>query len=50
MENTIKEIIKTAIDLIEKEYLTYCKEHNGLPYCKNCGLSRESLEKLLKVK
>jgi hypothetical protein len=24
--------------------LKYCKQQNGLPYCKNCGLTREILE------
>ena len=24
--------------------LTYCKEHNGMSYCKNCGLDANTLQ------
>lgn len=36
------------IDKIDKHYLEYCRQQNGRPDCKNCGLSRESLMELLK--
>jgi hypothetical protein len=29
-----------------KKRLDYCQQQNGLPYCKNCGLSKEDLIKL----
>jgi len=34
-----------------KSYLTDCLDRNGLPYCKNCGLSEEDLldEELAKL-
>jgi len=27
------------VDILQKNCLDYCQEQNGLPYCKNCGLS-----------
>ena len=39
---TPKEKLKKYI----KECLNYCKEQNGMPYCKNCGLDKEALELL----
>lgn len=29
-----------------KPCLDYCKQQNGLPYCKNCGLSDELIKEL----
>jgi len=37
-----KEQVKKIIDL----HLAYCRKHNGLPYCKNCGLSPDDLKLL----
>jgi len=28
-----------------KPCMNYCKSHNGLPYCKNCGLNLDDLIK-----
>lgn len=41
-EELIKEINIKEI----KGLLKYCREQNGLPYCKNCGLSEDILSKL----
>ena len=32
-----------------KEDLDYCKRQNGLPYCKNCGLSFEDLSEIEEI-
>jgi len=32
-----------------KEDLDYCKKQNGLPYCKNCGLSFEDLSEIEEI-
>lgn len=29
---------------LDKHCLKYCREQNGMPYCKNCGISRELLQ------
>lgn len=34
------------IEEVIRVRLNYCQEQNGLPYCKNCGLDIEDLEKL----
>ena len=38
---------QAVFDYIDKHYLEYCREQNGLPYCKNCGLDLEELKKEL---
>lgn len=43
-----KEEREKILDFIDKNYLAYCREQNGMEYCKNCGLSKESLEELLR--
>jgi len=48
-EDTNRELqaAKNHINRLEniiKARLKYCQEQNGLPYCKNCGLSEEDLE------
>ena len=40
-QETIEQIEKTI-----KARLKYCQEHNGLPYCKNCGLELLDIERL----
>ena len=30
-----------------KSAQTYCKDHNGIPHCKNCGLDFDKLLKAL---
>ena len=29
---------------LENNYIKYCKEQNGMPYCKNCGLDLVEME------
>ncbi len=41
-----EQAVKEILDFIDKHYLSYCRQHNGLPYCKNCGLSIDGLNKL----
>jgi len=43
MPKTPEEIL----DFIDKHYLAYCREQNGLPYCKNCGLDLDELKVFL---
>lgn len=33
-----------VIKLLKEKYLAYCKQQNGLPYCKNCGLDLAEIE------
>lgn len=40
-----EEFAKEAIDDYIKPHLTYCQEQNGMPYCKNCGLSEQEEER-----
>ena len=42
------EALKAYSKEIGQYYLGYCKEQNGMDYCKNCGLSEESLYSVLK--
>lgn len=37
----VDRLIREAIDDYIKPHLTYCREQNGMPYCKNCGLSEQ---------
>jgi len=46
----LKEYINKALTARDEEWKTqlqpcidYCKEYNGLPYCKNCGLDLDNL-------
>lgn len=39
VENLVKD--KKRLEDKIKARLSYCKKKNGLPYCKNCGLSEE---------
>ncbi len=32
------------LEKIIKARLDYCQKQNGLPYCKNCGLSEDDLK------
>lgn len=41
LEKQREEILK-----IIQARLDYCQKKNGLPYCKNCGLCKEDIEKL----
>ena len=41
-----KQQYRQKIEKTIKLRLKYCQEQNGLPYCKNCGLCEEDLEKL----
>lgn len=27
--------------------LTYCEQQNGLPFCKNCGLDKDTIDKVV---
>jgi len=45
-----KEGYKEVLDYLQKNHLDYCKEQNGLNYCKNCGLSSEDIIKHFKIK
>lgn len=47
VSQALKEQRDTTLKLIDKYYLQYCREQNGLDHCKNCGLNIEELEKLL---
>jgi len=62
---THAEALKTLIDFCEqyqkigegikkirniiKARLDYCKEWNGLPHCKNCGLNENDLKEIDKI-
>ena len=51
IENSIRQqTLKEVLDYLQKNHLDYCKEQNGLPYCKNCGLSIEDIIKHFKIK
>lgn len=47
VSQALKEQRDTTLKLIDKNYIQYCREQNGLDQCKNCGLNIEELEKLL---
>lgn len=47
VSRALKEQRDTILKLIDKYYLQYCREQNGLDHCKNCGLNIEELKKLL---
>ena len=50
---TQRQRICEELEGVEKEIqasLDYCRQQNGLPHCKNCGLSGELLTKLKKIK
>ena len=34
---------RDRLDKVIQARLDYCQKQNGLPYCKNCGLSEEDL-------
>ena len=36
----IRQLINDEINTYIKPYLDYCEEVNGLPFCKNCGLTK----------
>ena len=40
---------RRVLDFIDRKYLSYCREANGRPYCKNCGLDKEDLQDLMKT-
>lgn len=44
----IMELFDETIEEIIRPHLEYCEKQNGLPYCKNCGLSE--LEEEMGVK
>ena len=43
-----KEKLKKIRNII-KARLDYCKEWNGLPHCKNCGLNENDLKEIDKI-
>lgn len=45
-----QQTLKEVLDYLQKNHLDYCKEQNGLNYCKNCGLSIEDIIKHFKIK
>lgn len=52
-EKELKTFIRQLLKKQKEEFskviqkrLDYCREQNGLPYCKNCGLGEGDLEKL----
>ena len=47
-EKVHKATLEDMYEKLDKNYLKYCREHNGLPYCKNCGLDLEELRNLMK--
>lgn len=47
-EKVHKATLEDVYEKLDKNYLGYCREHNGLPYCKNCGLDLEELKTLTK--
>jgi hypothetical protein len=47
-EKVHKATLEDVYEKLDKNYLGYCREHNGLPYCKNCGLDLEELRNLMK--
>jgi len=45
VEFDLEEYKKKIIKIIQI-HLDYCEKQNGNPYCKNCGLSEETISKL----
>ena len=49
----IRQLVKEEIRGRIEPHLKYCQKQNGLPYCKNCGLSfededyKESFDKMM---
>jgi len=48
-EEIRQQTLKEVLDYLQTHYLDYCKEQNGLNYCKNCGLSSEDIIKHFKI-
>jgi len=47
VESLVLYYLNKAVDIIDKNYLEYCRKQNGMDYCKNCGLDKEGLRQLL---
>ena len=37
--------LERIVNFIDKNYLEYCRQQNGMDYCKNCGLNKEDIIK-----
>jgi len=47
IEEELEKFAKKIIKNIQK-YLNHCQRQNGMPYCKNCGLSKECIKEIKK--
>lgn len=49
-EQAVEKERERFLKIIDENYLNYCRNHNGLPYCKNCGLDVDELKDLISQK
>jgi len=47
-KNCLRYLKQQKEDIIKilQPHLDYCRKQNGLPHCKNCGLSSETFKKI----
>ena len=49
LDKAIRKLLENENQVLKEKLgrrLKYCQEQNGLPYCKNCGLSSDDLKLL----
>lgn len=49
IKEAVEEERNNIFKYLENNYIKHCKDHNALPYCKNCGLDLVELKKDLGV-